>query len=256
DAVCASLSTRTAPPRGSNASSRHRQRVGRRASANSWTSSSGSGTGRFGRRSTSGAANSGASRPSPRRRATRYCSRWSNGTRVPASAATATPGTAAASLRSGPTRAPAPPSLTSSAATTPTTPGVRSSRAWTYSAGSRARPPRGSATATRRTSTSTSPRGSRDSARRADPVSYGRKESGLVGAGRIRITGIRPGTLAEFKEVARDWKRLLENHGGRVLRFYFDETENKVTGIAEYESRERLAEIQRKCEAEPAYPDI
>jgi len=73
---------------------------------------------------------------------------------------------------------------------------------------------------------------------------------------RIRVTGIRPGTLAEFKEVARDWKNLLESHGGRVLGFYFDETENKVTGIAEYESRERLAEIQRKCEAEPAYVDI
>ena len=73
---------------------------------------------------------------------------------------------------------------------------------------------------------------------------------------RIRITGIRPGTLAEFKEIARDWKNLLERHGGRVLGFYFDETKNKVTGIAEYESRERLGEIQRKCEAEPAYAEI
>ena len=73
---------------------------------------------------------------------------------------------------------------------------------------------------------------------------------------RIRITGIRPGTLAEFKEVARDWRNLLESHGGRVLGFYFDETENKVTGIAEYESRGRLSEIQRKCEADPAYASI
>ena len=73
---------------------------------------------------------------------------------------------------------------------------------------------------------------------------------------RIRITGIRPGTLAEFKEVARDWKNLLERHGGRVLGFYVNETENKVTGIAEYDSRARLSEIQRKCEAETAYAHI
>ncbi len=73
---------------------------------------------------------------------------------------------------------------------------------------------------------------------------------------RIRISGARPGTLAEFKEVARDWKNLLEGHGGRVLGFYFNETENKVTGIAEYDSRVRLSEIQRKCEAEAAYAHI
>ncbi len=73
---------------------------------------------------------------------------------------------------------------------------------------------------------------------------------------RIRISGIRPGTLSEFKEVARDWKNLLERHGGRVLGFYFNETENKVTGIAEYDSRTRLSEIQRKCEADPSYADI
>jgi hypothetical protein len=73
---------------------------------------------------------------------------------------------------------------------------------------------------------------------------------------RIRISGIRPGTLGEFTEVARDWKSLLERHGGRVLGFYFDETENKVTGIAEYDSRSRLREIQRRCEADPAYADI
>jgi hypothetical protein len=73
---------------------------------------------------------------------------------------------------------------------------------------------------------------------------------------RIRISGIRPGTLAEFKKVARDWKNLLERHGGRVLGFYFNETENKVTGIAEYDSRARLSEIQRKCEADPAYAHI
>jgi hypothetical protein len=73
---------------------------------------------------------------------------------------------------------------------------------------------------------------------------------------RIRISGIRPGTLPEFKKVARDWKNLLESRGGRVLGFYFDEVEKKVTGIAEYESRERLAEIQRNCEADPTYADI
>lgn len=73
---------------------------------------------------------------------------------------------------------------------------------------------------------------------------------------RIRITGIKPGTLAQFKEVARDWKALLEKHGGKVLGFYFNETENRITGIAEYESRSRLSEIQRTCEADPAYADI
>ncbi len=73
---------------------------------------------------------------------------------------------------------------------------------------------------------------------------------------RIRITGIRPGTLAEFKEVARDWRNLLERHGGRVLGFYFNETDNRVTGIAEYDSRSHLSEIQRKCEADPAFGHI
>ena len=73
---------------------------------------------------------------------------------------------------------------------------------------------------------------------------------------RIRVTGIRPGTLAEFKGVARDWKQLLEKHGGRVLGFYFNETENSVTGIAEYDSRARLSEIQRKCETDPAFGQI
>jgi hypothetical protein len=73
---------------------------------------------------------------------------------------------------------------------------------------------------------------------------------------RIRISGIRPGTLTAFTKVAHDWKNLLERNGGRVLGFYFDETENKVTGIAEYDSRSHLSEIQRRCEADPAYADI
>ena len=73
---------------------------------------------------------------------------------------------------------------------------------------------------------------------------------------RIRISGIRPDALDQFREVARDWRNLLESHGGGVLGFYFDETENKVTGIAEYESRARLREIQRNCEADPTYSGI
>ena len=73
---------------------------------------------------------------------------------------------------------------------------------------------------------------------------------------RIRVTGLKPGTLAEFQGVARDWKQLLEKHGGRVLGFYFNETENSVTGIAEYDSRARLSEIQRLCEADPAFGPI
>lgn len=73
---------------------------------------------------------------------------------------------------------------------------------------------------------------------------------------RIRVSGITPGALAEFKGVARDWKQLLEKHGGKVLGFYFNETENSVTGIAEYDSRTHLSEIQRKCEADPAFAQI
>lgn len=73
---------------------------------------------------------------------------------------------------------------------------------------------------------------------------------------RHRVTGIRPGTLDRFREVARDWKNLLEENGGSVLGFYFDATENEIIGIAEYESREDLSEIQQKCEADPAYHGI
>jgi NIPSNAP len=73
---------------------------------------------------------------------------------------------------------------------------------------------------------------------------------------RIRISGIKPGTLPEFTAVARDWKNLLERHGGRVIGFYFNENDNRVTGIAEYDSRARLSEIQRSCEADPAYAQI
>lgn len=73
---------------------------------------------------------------------------------------------------------------------------------------------------------------------------------------RIRITGIRPGTLEILKQSAREWKALLESHGGRVLGFYFNESENKVIGIAEYESRAHLSEVQRRCEKDQAYDHI
>ena len=73
---------------------------------------------------------------------------------------------------------------------------------------------------------------------------------------RIRIVGLKPGTVDDYREVARDWKGLLHKYGGRVLGFYFDGTNNTVTGIAEYESREHLSDIQRKCEEDKAYPDI
>jgi hypothetical protein len=43
-------------------------------------------------------------------------------------------------------------------------------------------------------------------------------------------------------------------HG--VIGFYFNENDNRVTGIAEYDSRARLSEIQRSCEADPAYGHI
>ncbi len=73
---------------------------------------------------------------------------------------------------------------------------------------------------------------------------------------RIRIVGLRPGTLDDYREVARDWRDLLHKYGGRVLGFYVDGVKNTVTGIAEYESREHLSEIQRKCEADEAFSDI
>ena len=73
---------------------------------------------------------------------------------------------------------------------------------------------------------------------------------------RIRIVGIRPGTVDAYKEVARDWRDLLHKYGGRVLGFYFDAEKNTVTGIAEYKSREHLSEIQRRCEEDKAFSDI
>ncbi len=73
---------------------------------------------------------------------------------------------------------------------------------------------------------------------------------------RIRIVGIRPGAVDDYKEVARGWRDLLHKYGGRVLGFYFDRVKNTVTGIAEYESREHLGEIQRKCEADGAFSGI
>ncbi len=73
---------------------------------------------------------------------------------------------------------------------------------------------------------------------------------------RIRIVGLRPGTLDDYRDLARDWSDLLHKYGGRVLGFYVDRGKNTVTGIAEYESRERLREIQRKCEADEAFRDI
>ncbi len=73
---------------------------------------------------------------------------------------------------------------------------------------------------------------------------------------RIRIVGIRPGAVDDYKEVARDWRDLLHKYGGRVLGFYFDSVKNTVTGIAEYESREHLSEIQRRCEEDEAFSDI
>ena len=73
---------------------------------------------------------------------------------------------------------------------------------------------------------------------------------------RIRIVGVRPGRLDDYKENARAWRNLLHKNGGRVLGFYFNEADNTVTGIAEYESRERLAEIQEECEKDAAFPAI
>ncbi len=73
---------------------------------------------------------------------------------------------------------------------------------------------------------------------------------------RIRIVRLKPGTLDDYRAVARDWRDLLHKHGGRVLGFYANEAKNTVTGIAEYESREHLGEILRECEAEEAFARI
>ena len=73
---------------------------------------------------------------------------------------------------------------------------------------------------------------------------------------RIRVVTIRPGTLRQYKEVARDWRDLLQRNGGRVIGFYFDHETNTATGIAEYESREQLRAIQARCEADEAFVEM
>ena len=73
---------------------------------------------------------------------------------------------------------------------------------------------------------------------------------------RIRIVGIKPGALDEYRDVSREWRDLLHKYGGRVLGFYSDAPGTTVIGVAEYESRARLEEIQSQCEADPAFPSI
>ncbi len=73
---------------------------------------------------------------------------------------------------------------------------------------------------------------------------------------RLRIVGIKPGTLNKYREVCRDWSGLVHKYGGRVLGFYLDAAENTVTRIAKYESREQLAEIQKSCEADSKFASI
>ena len=73
---------------------------------------------------------------------------------------------------------------------------------------------------------------------------------------RIRIVGLKPGALRTHTEVARDWEKLIHKYGGNVLGFYYDEQSQEAIGIAEYESREQVAEIQKNCENDPAFPGI
>ena len=73
---------------------------------------------------------------------------------------------------------------------------------------------------------------------------------------RIRTVGIKPGTLSKYQEVCREWSSLIHKYGGRVLGFYLDAAENTVTGIAEYASREQLAEVQKRCEADSKFASI
>ena len=70
---------------------------------------------------------------------------------------------------------------------------------------------------------------------------------------RIRVVGIKPNSIDEYKVIARDWQKLINKHGGNVLGFYFDEKNSKVTGIAEYKSRNDLDRIRKLCEQEESY---
>ena len=73
---------------------------------------------------------------------------------------------------------------------------------------------------------------------------------------RIRYVKIRPDTVEAYKQLAFEWQTLIHKYGGRVLGFYYHQQENEVIGIAEYTSREQLAEIQGNCEADEAFPGI
>lgn len=68
---------------------------------------------------------------------------------------------------------------------------------------------------------------------------------------RFRIVGVEPGKLDAHKGVVRDWAKLIRKYGGNVLGFYFDEERQEAIGIAEYESREHLAEIKKNYEDDP-----
>ena len=73
---------------------------------------------------------------------------------------------------------------------------------------------------------------------------------------RIRYVRIKPNSIEAYKYLALDWQNLLHEYGGSVLGFYYNEKEETVVGIAEYESREELAAIQSRCESDPRFPSI
>lgn len=73
---------------------------------------------------------------------------------------------------------------------------------------------------------------------------------------RIRYVKIRPEYLEDYKKLASDWKTLINKYGGSVLGFYYDKNKDEVIGIAEYDSLEKLNELQRNCRADVTFPAI
>jgi len=73
---------------------------------------------------------------------------------------------------------------------------------------------------------------------------------------RIRYAKIKPGMIDEYKKLASDWKALVHKYGGKVLGFYYDQKKEEVIGIAEYQSQEKLEELQKNCEEDKAFANI
>jgi heterodisulfide reductase subunit C len=73
---------------------------------------------------------------------------------------------------------------------------------------------------------------------------------------RIRYVKIKPGKIEEYKKLASDWQALVHKYGGKVIGFYYDQKKEEVIGIAEYESLEKLEELQKNCEKDKGFLNI